>query len=94
MCHGAQTMSAAHSSRDRGLSLRRDQSSCVKRHLGSGDEQSASSETAAGHAELSGEGTAQKAVGDEAERGLTELLDASETRKPELTSEISSQISH
>lgn len=63
-------------------------------HLGSGDEQRASSETPAGHAELSGEGTTQKAVGDEAECGLTELLDASETRKPELTSEIRSQISH
>lgn len=66
-------------------------------HLGPSDEQSASSETTAGHAELSGEGTAQKAVGDEAERGLTELLDASgggETRKPEAPSEIRPEIVH
>lgn len=52
--------------------------SFVKRHLGTGDEQSASSETPAGHAELSGEGTTQEAVGDEVECSLTELVDASD----------------
>lgn len=66
-------------------------------HLGTGDEQSASSEATAAHAQLPGQGTTQKAVGDEAEGGLTELLDASaggETRKPEAPSEIRPEIVH
>lgn len=52
--------------------------------LGAGDEQSASSETPPTHAQLSGERTPQQAVGDEAERSLAELVDASgggETRE-------------
>lgn len=69
------------------ISLHREQSSSVKRHLGAGDEQSATSETPPTHAQLSGEGTPQEAVGDEAERSLAELVDASgggETRKRQL----------
>lgn len=52
--------------------------------LGAGDEQSASSETPPTHAQLPGERTPKQAVGDEAERSLAELVDASgggETRE-------------
>lgn len=47
----------------------------MKRHLGTSDEQSPSLETPPSDTEHSGEGATQKAVGDELECSLTELLD-------------------